>query len=329
MYDPILYSTPESVYLADEVAEELGIERGELAVTPFANGESGFIIGNRDTLKRRTALAIGSGHNPRAFLEMADLVGGLKQQGAPLIHGILTAQECETQEHEAKSGEVLKAQNRHRMMYAMGAQRYGYVDIHSERPLDAHDGSIHVSHIYAEELALAAIEEIRAEFGDLLTLVSPDAGRAPWVKSYAKKSRNPLYILDKGRTGADQVEIETQLEMLRLAVRDRIVVICDDMIRTASTQVAASDVIAQAGPKRIFAIATHAELPQPADEAKDGEKAIDRSSIERVYTTNSHPRSQTITSPKFRVRSVAPVIAKHLATFYGGRDERAKGGIYG
>jgi phosphoribosylpyrophosphate synthetase len=54
-------------------------------------------------------------------------------------------------------------------------------------------------------------------------------------------------------------------------------------------------------------IASHAVLPKT--DTVDAEKKMHYSAISKIYVTNSHSRSQSITSPKFEVRSIAGILA--------------------
>jgi ribose-phosphate pyrophosphokinase len=160
-------------------------------------------------------------------------------------------------------------------------------------------------HLYSEPLVIEIINEMKADNLELI-LISPDAGRGKWVKSLADKTELPHDIMSKDRYGIDKVKLGSS----SAKVKDKVAVIFDDMIRSGNTAIKAAEQIMDAGAKEVRMIASHAILPKTA--TVDAEKRMHESVISKVYITNSHSRSQTLTCSKFEVRSIAGLVADSI-----------------
>jgi ribose-phosphate pyrophosphokinase len=93
-------------------------------------------------------------------------------------------------------------------------------------------------------------------------------------------------------------------------VEGRLCVRTDDMIDTASTVTAASELLIERGATEVWAMATHGVLSGPA---------IDRlknSPIERIVLTNTLPMPPEKQLPKIEVLSIAPLIAEALSAVF-------------
>src|SRR5438552_112065 len=114
---------------------------------------------------------------------------------------------------------------------------------------------------------------------DPLTVVSPDAGGVERARAFAKRLGAQLAIVDKRRKGKNEVEI---LHVIG-DVRDRNVIVVDDIIDTAGTLINTVIALKEAGAQRVFAGCVHAVLSGPAIDRING------SPIEQIFCTNTVP----------------------------------------
>jgi len=89
-------------------------------------------------------------------------------------------------------------------------------------------------------------------------------------------------------------------------VKDKDVVIADDMIDTAGTLIQAVDALRREGARRILACAVHGVLSGPAI------ARIKESVLEEVIITNTIPLPPERQLSKMRVLSVAPLLAEAI-----------------
>jgi ribose-phosphate pyrophosphokinase len=133
-------------------------------------------------------------------------------------------------------------------------------------------------------------------------LVSPDAGGVERARALAKRLKAGLAIIDKRREGNN---VAVFMHLIG-DVKDKDVVIADDMIDTAGTLIQAVDALCREGARRILACAVHGVLSGPAI------ARIKESVLEEVIITNTVPLTPERQLSKIRVLSVAPLLAEAI-----------------
>ncbi len=133
-------------------------------------------------------------------------------------------------------------------------------------------------------------------------LVSPDAGGVERARALAKRLKAGLAIIDKRREGNN---VAVFMHLIG-DVKDKDVVIADDMIDTAGTLIQAVDALRREGARRILACAVHGVLSGPAI------ARIKESVLEEVIITNTIPLPPERQLSKMRVLSVAPLLAEAI-----------------
>lgn len=131
-----------------------------------------------------------------------------------------------------------------------------------------------------------------------LMMASPDVGGSKRASAYAKRLGCDLAICHKQRSRANVVDNMTLIG----DVKDKNVILVDDIIDTAGTIVKAGQVLMDNGAKSVRAFATHAVCSGPAMER------LDNSVFEEVVVTDSIPLPNNA-SKKIKVVSTAPLFA--------------------
>ena len=111
-----------------------------------------------------------------------------------------------------------------------------------------------------------------------------------------------LAIIDKRREGNN---VAVFMHLIG-DVKDKDVVIADDMIDTAGTLIQAVDALRREGARRILACAVHGVLSGPAI------ARIKESVLEEIIITNTIPLTPERQLNKIRVLSVAPLLAEAI-----------------
>ena len=140
---------------------------------------------------------------------------------------------------------------------------------------------------------MEAIEKLH--LNDLI-VVTPDVGSIKLARSYADALKVDLAIVVKRRANAKEVKMTALIG----DVKDKNVLLVDDICSTGGTLCAASEACKEAGAKRIFAAVTHGLFV--------GE-GWQESSIEKMVVANTVVLPDGIDEKRLEVVSVAPLFA--------------------
>jgi ribose-phosphate pyrophosphokinase len=110
-------------------------------------------------------------------------------------------------------------------------------------------------------------------------IASPDVGGSKRANTFAKYLGCPLVLCNKTRARANVVE---SMQIIG-DVKDKNVVIVDDMVDTAGTISKAADIMKAAGAKSVRACASHCVMSGPATQR------VEESALEEIVFTNSIP----------------------------------------
>ncbi len=130
-----------------------------------------------------------------------------------------------------------------------------------------------------------------------MVVATPDVGGAKRANSYAKYLDVPLVLCHKQRAKANVVEAMTVIG----DVKDKNVILIDDMVDTAGTICKAANLMMEKGAKSVRALASHAIMSDPASQRVD-----DSEMVEMIFT-NSIPFSKECR--KATIISVAKMFA--------------------
>lgn len=130
-----------------------------------------------------------------------------------------------------------------------------------------------------------------------LVMATPDVGGAKRANNYAKYLNVPLVLCHKQRAKANVVESMTVIG----DVKDKNVVLIDDMVDTAGTITKAADIMLKAGAKSVRALASHAIMSDPATQR------VNDSGLTEMIFTNSIPYTKDCS--KCTIISVAHLFA--------------------
>jgi ribose-phosphate pyrophosphokinase len=180
---------------------------------------------------------------------------------------------------------------------------------HRVLTMDLHVGQIQgffnipVDHLFAAPVLLQYFQQRLAEHAwKDPVVVAPDAGGVERSRAFAKRLGTSLAIMDKRRTGAN----ESRIMHVIGEVRNRDVILLDDIIDTAGTIVQAVSALKAEGARRILASCTHPVLSGQAVER------LEKSDIAEVVVTNTIPLREDQASKKLTVLSVAPLLAEAI-----------------
>ena len=189
------------------------------------------------------------------------------------------------------------------LLTAAGCDRVMSCDLHADQIQGFCD--VPVDHVYAQSIFLPHIKKLGLKN---LSIAAPDMGGAKKANSYAKKIGCPMIICHKTRAKANVIESITAIG----EVKDRDIVIVDDMIDTAGTLCAAANVLMEMGAASVRACASHGVLSGKAIEN------IENSALKEVIITDTIPSAyaKAETCKKLSVLSIAPLFAEVINNVY-------------
>ncbi|MFN6144738.1 MAG: ribose-phosphate diphosphokinase [Planctomycetota bacterium] len=147
------------------------------------------------------------------------------------------------------------------LLVTAGYDRVVAVDLHAAQIQGFFD--IPVDHLYARPVMIERVRQLDTK--DVM-IVSPDIGGTKLARAYAKDLGCDLAIIDKRRLSGEQTVIEHVIG----DVRNRDVVLVDDMVSTGGSIVDAARIVKEKGARKVFIVATHAVLCGNAVERLNG-----------------------------------------------------------
>ena len=295
-----------SLAFATDVCSQLGVTLGTTHTENFANGEIHVRYG--ESIRGCDAFIVGThaewegGSINDAIVEQLVMVDAAKRASAKRITVVAPFYGYARQDRKASGREPISARLLADLFLAAGAKRLLSVDLHSGQIQGFFDGP--VDHLTAMPVLLDYLRSLQC---DDLMIVSPDAGRVKVAERYTNLLHADLAIVHKRRHDAKN---EVSAKEIVGEVTGRTCVIVDDMIDTGGTIVAAAELLAANGARRVIAATTHAVLSGPAVER------LKSSVIDVVVCTDTLPLPPHKQFPKLHVVSVAPIVARAISAVF-------------
>lgn len=287
-----LFSTRTSKALGEKIAHYYGEPLGKINFQEFSDGEFEPVLDQ--SVRGGRVFLIGSTFPPADnLLELLLMIDASKRASAKSITVVLPYYGLARQDRKDQPRAPIGAKLVANLLTAAGATRIMTMDLHADQIQGFFE--IPVDHLYASSIFIEYIQSLNL---DNLTIASPDMGGAKRAKNYAGHLGAEVVICYKERRKANVVE-----EMFLIGdVKDRNVILIDDMIDTAGTLCKAADILMANGAKSVRAMATHGVLSGKAYEN------IQNSQMSEVIVTDTIP-VKTELSSKIRVLSCAELFA--------------------
>lgn len=287
-----------SNYLAEKIAKSFGSELGRTNVLHFADGE--FQPHYLESVRGCTVFIIQSTFPPADnLLEMLLLIDAAKRASAYKVVAVLPYFGYARQDRKDKPRAAIGAKLVANLLTAAGVDRVMTMDLHADQLQGFFD--VPVDHLYASSLFVPYLRTL--ELGDL-TIAAPDMGGTKRANAYSRFLNTDMVIGYKLRKKANVVEDIKVIGELK----NKDVVIVDDMIDTAGTICLAADMMMREGAHSVRVCATHPVL------SGDSYERIDESAISEVIVTDTIPVPDK--SKKIKIISVAELFAEVINKVY-------------
>ncbi|AEY67926.1 ribose-phosphate diphosphokinase [Clostridium sp. BNL1100] len=290
--------------LADEIAEKIGIPVGIANVGRFSDGETAVNIG--EVVRGSDVFIIQSTCQPinDNLMELLVMIDAVKRASAGRITAVIPYFGYARQDRKARARDPISAKLVANLLTIAGADRILTMDLHAPQIQGFFD--IPVDHL----LGLPIIAEYFKEKFDSMedvVVVSPDVGSVTRSRKVAERLDCPLAIIDKRRPKANVSEVMNIIG----DIRNKKVILVDDMIDTGGTIVNGANALIEAGAKEVYASCTHGVLSGPAIQR------ISESAIKELVTLNTITLSEEKKIDKIKSLSVAGVFAEAIERIYG------------
>lgn len=298
------FSGRASRYLAENIAKAYGAEIGKSTVLDFSDGE--FQPAFDESIRGCTVFLIQSTFPPVDNLfELLLMIDAAKRASAHRVVAVMPYFGWARQDRKDRPRVSIGAKMVANMLKAAGVERIMTMDLHADQIQGFFD--IPVDHLYASGIFVPYIKSLNIEN---LAIAAPDMGGAKRANAYSKYLDAPMVVCHKQREKANVVGSMTVIG----DVKDKNVIILDDMIDTAGTITKAADMMMEKGAKSVRAAVTHPILSGPAYDR------INQSALKEVIITDTIPLKNGEDISKFKVLSVADIFADVIERVYNYKE---------
>ncbi len=290
----IVVPGPASQILGVKVARLLNSEIAAVSFKNFPDGET--YVRVEEELKDKDVLLIQSTYKPQdeKLIQLFLLIDAIKQMNPKKLRLVIPYFAYARQDKQFKKGEPLSIKVIEQIIEKLGVDELYTIDIHEPKVLN-------YLKIKAKDLTAMTLfgEYFKNKKISNPIVIAPDDGAIHRAETVAKILDSEYVSFDKFR---DKDTGEITMDYKKLDVKDRDVVIVDDIISTGGTMIKAIQMIKKQGGGNVYVAATHTIL---IGEAKS--KILAAGAAE-IIGTDTIPSETSILS-------VAPLIAEQFKGF--------------
>ena len=296
-----LFACNSNIPLAEKIAAQLGLPLSKCTVGTLSDGEINVSIG--ETVRGSDVFIIQSTCTPvnDNLMELLIMIDAMKRASAGRITAVIPYFGYARQDRKSKSRDPISAKLVADLISAAGADRVLTMDLHAAQI----QGFFNIPLDHLEGMPILSQYIERKELDDLV-IVSPDLGSVNRARKIANRLDVPIAIIDKRRPKPNVSEIMNIIG----DIKDKNLLIIDDIIDTAGTLCNAANALKERGAKSVRACATHGILSGPAIER------IRDSALEELILLDTIPLAEDKKLGKIKVETVAPLFAQAIQRIY-------------
>jgi ribose-phosphate pyrophosphokinase len=316
-----IFAASASKKFASEMAHYLGLPLGKSEVSRFSDGETKISL--NESVRGSDVFVVQSTCYPanENIMELLLMIDAFKRASAGRITAVIPYFGYGRQDRKARSRDPISAKLIADLLTTAGADRILTMDLHA--PQIQGFFNIPVDDLVGMPIL---VPYFKKKFDGRLAntvVVSPDFGSINRARNFAKKLDVSLAIIDKRRPEANVSEVMNLIG----EVKDKDIIIYDDMIDTAGSICNAVDAVIERGAKSVCVGITHAVLSGPALER------LSESPVEEIVILDTIELPESKKIDKIQVLSVSPIFAeavarifsnKPMSTLFEGFDEAFK-----
>jgi len=244
-----LFTGRANPQLAKKICDALQIPLGRGRTDLFPDGE--LIVKVEEDVRGRDCYIVQPTCQPvnAHLMELMIWIDCLRRASAKAVTAVIPYFGYARQDRKDEGRTPITAKLVANLLERAGADRVVSVDLHAAQVQGFFD--IPVDHLHADPVIVKWIKSLKMANR---VFASPDVGNVKRAQVYANKLGGDIAIIDKRRKSGS----ETRAAHIIGDVKDKNILIVDDMITTAGTVTGACKILRDHGAKDIFIAATHA-----------------------------------------------------------------------
>lgn len=299
MNETKIFALTANKELVNEICDQLFMKPGQIKVEHFADGE--VLVTPMESVRGKKCFIIQSTYKPTNdhLMELLVAIDAMKRASAAEITCVIPYYGYARQDRKASPRQPITSKLVADLLGAAGASRVITVELHAPQitgffPFPADD--LNTAAMFGETFL-----DMGLDMKDFV-VVSPDHGGTTRARRLAEVLNTPLAIVDKRRPRPNEVIASNVIG----DVKDKNVIVVDDICDTGGSLVAACDVLKEHGAKDIYTCICHGVF------SRDAIEKIENSCIKKFFITNSIPlnEEQKAATTKIEVVSIGKLLAR-------------------
>ncbi|EAK0493357.1 ribose-phosphate pyrophosphokinase [Campylobacter lari] len=294
-----IFSGSANEEFAKKISKYLSLPLSNAGVKRFSDGEISIQID--ESVRGKDVFIIQSTCVPTNdnLMELLIMTDALRRSSASSITAIIPYFGYARQDRKASPRVPITAKLVANLIESAGVDRVATIDLHAGQIQGFFD--IPVDNLYG---SIIFNDYIKNKNYKNPIIASPDIGGIARARSVAKALGLDIVIVDKRREKANESEVMNVIG----DVKNKEVILVDDIIDTAGTIVKAAEVFKSKGAKSVIACCTHPVLSGVAYER------IAKDALDELVVTDTIPLKQQM--DKIKVLSVAPIFGEVIRRVY-------------
>ncbi len=292
-----LFTGNANPVLAQEISRYLKTPLSKAEVGYFPDGET--FVKIEEDVRGADTFVIQSTCPPvnKNLMELLVMADALKRASARRITAVIPYYGYARQDRKVEPRVPITAKLVANLITVAGADRILVMDLHVGQIQGFFD--IPVDHLFAAPVLINYFRKKRLKN---LAIVSPDPGGVERAVAFAKRLSASLAIIDKRRPQASVAKIMNVIG----EVKNKSVILVDDMIDTGGTTIKAAEVLKKKGAANVYICCTHPVFSRKAS------RILQKSLAKEVVVTNTIPFNEDKGSSKITVLSVADLLGEAI-----------------
>jgi len=298
----LIFAGSSNLKLASDVVAHLGKKLGKCNLGVFSDGEIRFQ--SWENVRGADVFVVQSLTEEINFhiMELLLMADAFKRASARRITAVIPYYAYARQDRKDRPRVPISSRLLADLLETAGFSRILTIDLHANQIQGFFN--VPVDNLMALPIFVSYFNKLNLKD---LVIVSPDAGGVERARMFSKQIHAGLAIGDKRREKANVAEIMHIIG----DVKDKNVIIVDDIIDTAGTLYETIKALKKNGAKSIYALCTHGIFSGRAIEK------IENSPVEKIFVSDTIPlKNDKLKSNKIEVLSVSKLFAEAIDSIH-------------